>query len=76
MDRGTLHQVNCHLQQQLRQQNRSEVPAVEAATWLDRAGLLKDSKYRPGLPLRNLLRKNLIDGQRQEAKRRWFIDRL
>lgn len=52
-----------------------EVPAVEAAHWLDQAGLLRDSEIRHGLPLRNLLRAGLIVGQRQEPNRRWFIDR-
>jgi hypothetical protein len=51
------------------------VTAVEAAGWLDEAGLLSDSPHRPGLPLRNLLREQRIRGQRQEPNRRWFIDR-
>jgi hypothetical protein len=60
----------------LQRRERSEVPAVEAARWLDRAGLLRDSPIRPGLPLRNLLRVGLITGQRQEPNHRWFIDRV
>lgn len=49
--------------------------AVEAATWLEAAGLLEDSLDRPGRPLRELLRAGLIDNARQEHNRRWFIDR-
>lgn len=52
------------------------LPAVEAAAWLDEAGLLADSSIRPGLPLRRLLREHRILGQRQEANRRWYIDRV
>jgi len=48
---------------------------VEAATWLDRAGLLKDSTDRPGKALRELLRAGKILGQRQDPNRRWFIRR-
>ena len=42
------------------------VAAVDAARWLDDAGLLKDSALRPGKPLRDMLRTGMIDGQRQE----------
>jgi hypothetical protein len=50
----------------------SEVPAVEAAAWLDDSGLMPDSAHRSGLPLRNLLRST----GRAEAGAtygRWFI---
>lgn len=68
--------INAFLQHELRRRGLSEVTAVEAAEWLERAGILKDSKSRPGLPLRNLLRAKKITGQRQEPNRRWFIDRV
>lgn len=68
--------INTFLQQELRRRGLSEVTAIEGAEWLERAGILKDSKSRPGLPLRNLLRAKKITGQRQEQNRRWFIDRL
>jgi len=61
------------LQEQLRARNRPEVTAVEAAEWLDEAGLLKDSRHRPGLPLRRLLRAGMIEGQHQYPNRRWFV---
>lgn len=68
--------INQFLQRELRRRERTEVAAVEAARWLDQAGLLADSKIRPGLPLRDLLRAESITGQRQEANRRWFIGRV
>jgi hypothetical protein len=54
--------INAALQTKLRQHRSDEVTAVEAARWLDAAGLLKDSDARPGLPLRNLLRAHRING--------------
>lgn len=52
------------------------VTAVEAARWLDAVELLKDSRGRPGKPLRDLLRAKLIEGQSQAENRRWKICRL
>lgn len=66
--------INSELQRRLSLHDSRCVSAVEAATWLDSAGLLKDSASRPGLPLRNLLRRSVIDGRRQESNGRWFID--
>lgn len=68
--------VSRHLQGELLKRSIQSVSAVEAARWLDRAGLLKDSAIRSGLPLRNLLREGRIAGQRQEPNGRWFIDRV
>jgi excisionase family DNA binding protein len=70
--------INGYLQGRLRDLGRHEVPAVEAACWLDDAGLLNDSGARPGLPLRNLLREGQIVGADQRPARRhgrWFITR-
>lgn len=68
--------VNAFLQDELRKRNIMSVAAVDAARWLDDAGLLKNSATRPGKPLRDVLRAGMIDGQRQEMSGRWFIDRL
>lgn len=65
--------INSFLQAELKRRNLDQVTAVAAAQWLDDAGLLQDSQRRPGLPLRELLRADQIDGQRQESNRRWFI---
>jgi len=68
--------INQTLQSELRARRMRRVGAVEAATWLDAAGVLTDSPTKPGRPLRDLLRlrKGLISGQRQEMNGRWFID--
>ena len=68
-----IDRINSFLQKNLRNENRNEVAAVEAASWLDRAELLKDSRDRPGRELRKLLRENLIHGQEQLTNRRWII---
>ena len=68
--------INEFLQNQLKQKGLNTISANEAASWLDRAGLLKDSPTRPGKPLRDLLRAKKIIGGRQEPNRRWFIDRV
>ena len=68
--------INLFIQDELRRRERTQAAAVEAARWLDRAGLLTDSTIRPGRPLRDLLRAGLITGQRHEANHRWFIDRV
>lgn len=71
-----LMNINECLQNQLKLLGRSEVTAVEAAQWLEQAGLLRDSKVRPGKPLRDLLRMKLINGQYQLRNHRWFIKRI
>ena len=71
-----LHCINDFLQSELKKRNLPRVKAVEAATWLNKAVLLKDSATRPGKPLRELLRSGAITGQEQEANSRWFINRI
>ncbi|WP_337986851.1 recombinase family protein [Dehalobacter sp. DCM] len=67
-----LYLINNYLQSNL---TRGEsVDAITAAKWLDEEKLLEDSVRTPGLPLRNLLRRGLIKGGRQEPNHRWFID--
>lgn len=76
MEKPKIDRINEFLQNKLKQENIKEVTAVQAAKWLDRAGILKDSEHREGLPLRRLLRSGKILGQRQESNRWWFIDQL
>lgn len=71
-----LKKINDYIQYQLKSLDLEEVRANEAARWLDQAGLLSDSKSRPGKPLRNLLRMKLIIGQYQTPGQRWFIKRI
>ena len=65
-------EINNFLQEQLKKYNLDSIAAVEAARWLDNAGILKDSDLRPGLPLRRYLRANKIIGGEQENSR-WRI---
>jgi TDG/mug DNA glycosylase family protein len=70
--------IDAFLQSELARRGLDEVTAVEAARWLDEAGLLADSPHRPGLPLRNLLRAGSIqNGEQRPPQRygRWFIVR-
>ena len=68
-----MNAINHYLQNRLQDESISETTAVEAAQWLDQAGLLRGRKDRRGAPLRDLLRKGQISGQHQEANRRWYI---
>lgn len=63
------------LQLVLRVRHLQEVTAVSAAAWLDAVGILRDSKSRPGKPLRDLLRAGEIPGQVQLRNGRWYITR-
>lgn len=60
------HELTAHIQAELRRRGLIEVSAVEAARWLDRGGLLRDSGSRPGAPLRKLLRQGVIGGAVQQ----------
>lgn len=66
-------QIDALIQRRLATLGMAEVAAVEAAQWLDSAGLLDDSPDRPGLPLRKLLRAGQIAHAKQEPNNRWFI---
>jgi hypothetical protein len=71
-------QIDGFLQAELKNRGLHEVTAVEAARWLHAEGLLHDSPYRAGLPLRNLLRKGVLrSGEQRPPKKygRWFIVR-
>jgi hypothetical protein len=67
--------INAYLQRALVSSGLDAVDAVTAASWLERAGLLRDSPARPGFPLRRLLRDGRIKGQQQAANGRWTIHR-
>lgn len=74
-----IYKINAFLQKELIKRRQFEVSAVEAAAWLEKAGLLNDSSSKPGLPLRNLLRARKILGQVQIPNKRygrWFIRNL
>ena len=71
-----INRIGAFIQKMLTQLGMSEVPAVEAARWLDEHNILRDSRNRPGMPLRRLLRDGRILGQRQVKGRWWYIDRI
>jgi hypothetical protein len=68
-----LEGINAALQRLACGDPAGEVSAVDAARELDRLGLLKDSRQRPGLPLRKLLRDDRIESAWQKDGRWWFI---
>jgi hypothetical protein len=68
--------ISTFLQRRLKNLECDSTTAVEAAQWLDLAGILTDSQDRPGRPLRVLLREGRIKGQRQEPNGRWHIHRI
>ena len=49
-----------HLDEYLTRSGRQSIDPVEANALLEKAGLLRDSKDRPGKPLRNILRKGQL----------------
>lgn len=63
------------LDEYLRKTGRESIGAVEANALLDKAGLLKDNPQRPGLPLRNKLRKGELPYTYQVAGKgsEWVI---
>ena len=77
MDSTQVQDFNRFVQDELRRQKLDEVSAVDAARWLDRAGVLCDSASRPAFPLRDLLRDDMIAGADQRPRKkhgRWFIE--
>ncbi len=69
-------EIDGFLQAELVRRRLGEETAVEAAAWLDEAGLLPDSPTRPGLPLRKLLSAGRIrSGEPPQKHGNWFIVR-
>jgi len=71
-------EIAAFLQRELSRRGISRATAVEAARWLDKAGLLRDSMQRRGRNIRHLLREGSIPGAVQEPPvryGRWFIER-
>jgi hypothetical protein len=70
---GKAEDVSEFLQLVLRARKLERINAVQAASWLDAVGILKDVPQRRGLSLRKLLREGRIQGQLQEPNGRWYI---
>ena len=71
-----VRRITSYLQDRLKSEHQSEVSAVQAAQWLDEAGILKDSESRRGKLLRDLLRAGRIEGSYQESGRWWWIRQI
>lgn len=73
---STVININNFIQDKLQELGIEEITAVNMAKLLDEAGILNDSKDRPGLPLRNYLRAGRIEGGFQYPNSRWVIRRM
>lgn len=68
--------IIAYLDKYLEESGNTAVTAVKANELLADQGLLRDSEHRPGLPLRNLLREDLIPHAYQMPKKKygkWYI---
>ena len=70
-----MNEIINFLDEYLRKTGKESIGAVEANALLDKAGLLKDNPQRPGLPLRNKLRKGELPYAYQVAGKgsEWVI---
>ncbi len=70
-----MNTISNFLDEYLRKTGRESIGAVEANALLDKAGILKDNPQRPGLPLRNKLRKGELPYAYQVAGKgsEWVI---
>lgn len=70
-----MNTISNFLDEYLRKTGRESIGAVEANALLDKAGILKDNLQRPGLPLRNKLRKGELPYAYQVAGKgsEWVI---
>lgn len=73
---STIIRINNFIQLTLKEKGLTEMSAVELGALLNEAGILKDIAVRPGLPLRNYLRKNKIAGAYQYPNNRWVVRRI
>ena len=70
-----MNTISQFLDEYLQKTGRESIGAVEANALLDKAGILKDNPQRPGLPLRNKLRKGELPYAYQAAGKgsEWVI---
>lgn len=70
-----MNAISNFLDEYLQKIGRESIGAVEANALLDKAGILKDNPQRPGLPLRNKLRKGELPYAYQVAGKgsEWVI---
>lgn len=68
--------INNFIQSFLESNDLDSITPVRIAVELEKVGILKDSRSRPGLPLRRLIRDGKINGAWQDESKRWHIDRV
>ncbi len=66
--------INDFIQSYLKKNGLLQTTPVDVSPHLEKAGLLKDSKERPGLPLRRLCRDGKIHCSSQPNGRNWIIE--
>lgn len=70
-----MNTISIFLDEYLQKTGRKSIGTVEANALLDKADILKDNPQRPGLPLRNKLRKGELPYAYQVAEKgsKWGI---
>lgn len=72
----SINKINDFIQAQLREQKMDQCGTIEASVWLERKGILRNDKSKPGRRLRVLLRKGMIRGAKIGQGGRWVISRV
>lgn len=66
--------INNYIQRRLQEENLESIPLKNAATWLAKEGILRDTKSSPGFPLRrHIYRGNILGAVKHKG---WRIYRL
>jgi hypothetical protein len=68
--------INNYIQTRLQRENLEEVAVTEAAQWLSKENILKDSKSSPGFPLRRNIKHGNIFGAYKKHGYYWYIQRI
>ena len=68
--------INNYIQARLQRENLEEVAVTEAAQWLSKENILKDSNSSPGFPLRRNIKNGNIFGAYKKRNYFWYIQRI
>ena len=68
--------INNYIQSRMQSENLSEVPLVIAAKWLDKEGILKDSKSSVGYSLRRHVYRGNVFGAYKKDNYYWYIKQI
>jgi hypothetical protein len=72
----SIGEINAFIQAQMRAKKLDQCGAIDASVWLEKKGILRNDKSKPGRPLRVLLRKVMIEGSAKGPGGRWIIRRV